>query len=75
MTKAWLKDNVDPVFGFDAKYVRCSWKTCEEFMKTMYTWPEEEQEKNKENDIRIMASNARKSYASKFLGVNLNPDI
>ena len=41
ITKAWLKDNVDPVFGFDAKYVRCSWKTCDDYMNDMYTWPEE----------------------------------
>jgi ribonuclease H2 subunit A len=72
-TKQWLKDNVDPVFGFDTNYVRMSWKTVDVLTKEQFVWKEEET--NKENDIMFQATNLGKFYATKYMSVNLNPQI
>ena len=47
-TVKWLSDHIDPVFGFDARYVRVSWETCRTMMQAKgvsYAWEDVESDK------------------------------
>lgn len=48
LTVQWLNEHIDPVFGFNAKYVRVSWETCRTMMQAKgisYAWEDVEQDK------------------------------
>jgi ribonuclease H2 subunit A len=50
-TQKWLRNNVDPCFGFSSKYIRVSWKTITELTSHLpkVTWPQDQVLNNNAN--------------------------
>ena len=69
VTVQWLGANIDPVFGFDAKYVRVSWETCRTLMQARgvaYEWEDIEKEQRPVMDSPF-ARKAKTSPLQKIL--------
>jgi ribonuclease H2 subunit A len=61
-TKDWIKENKDPVFGYDSRYVRMSWKTVDDTTKHMHNF-EEERQSDQASIICAMNPQNQKYYA------------
>ena len=70
-TVKWMEDHCDPVFGFDARYVRLSWETSKTMMKSkgiVFQWKdvEEDKEQRPPGD-NLFEKKPRKSPLQKIL--------